>query len=126
MNYKFTADWDAKEAPVNPRGYDVANFGIDEDILSSLKNLKDEEKIHGEWIIPGTKETEATIEAGESEEKAKTDAGAKIEAAKQSNATKAEKAKAAGGAEAEAVVIAAGDAFITEIKAVTDKHIKAV
>merc|ERR1712032_810201 len=35
-----------------PRNYFVPHFGTDVDIKSSLKNLADEEKIHGAWNYP--------------------------------------------------------------------------
>jgi len=56
LNHKFTADFGAKAAPVNPRGYFVPNFGLDADIKSSLSNLNLEEDIHGKWLVPGSKE----------------------------------------------------------------------
>jgi len=52
LGHKFTADFGATAAPVNPRGYTVPNFGIDRDIEASLKNLKDQESIHGNWNLP--------------------------------------------------------------------------
>jgi len=51
LNHKMVADWDAKKAPVNPRNYKVADFGLDTNIKDSLGDLELEEKIHGAWNI---------------------------------------------------------------------------
>lgn len=48
----MTADFKATGADVNPRGYTVPDFGADPEITTSLKNLKDQEAIHGDWVIP--------------------------------------------------------------------------
>lgn len=39
----------------------MPNLGVDRDILNSLSNLKLEEGIHGQWIIPGTKQAAAQL-----------------------------------------------------------------
>lgn len=43
---------DKKPKDPHPMNYYVPNFGVDHDIQASLKNLKDQEKKHGEWKIP--------------------------------------------------------------------------
>lgn len=50
----MTADFGSKAASVNPRGYTVPDFGQDRDITDSLKNLKDQEKLHGNWNLPAS------------------------------------------------------------------------
>lgn len=32
--------------------YAVPNFGMDRDIKWSLTNLKDQENVHGDWVLP--------------------------------------------------------------------------
>ena len=46
------ANFKADKNNVNPRNYPMYDFGIDHDILDSVGNLKLEEGIHGEWVIP--------------------------------------------------------------------------
>ena len=46
------ANFKADKNDVNPRNYPMYDFGIDHDILDSVGNLKLEEGIHGEWVIP--------------------------------------------------------------------------
>ena len=48
MNANFKFDKNA----LNPRDYPMYDFGIDHDILDSLDDLKLEEGIHGEWVVP--------------------------------------------------------------------------
>lgn len=45
--------WDYPKAAADPppTDYFVPHFGYDSDIVASLKNLKDEEKLHGTWNI---------------------------------------------------------------------------
>ena len=45
-----TWDWvDPRGGKPNPTNYAVPNFGVDKDIVDSLKHLKEQEAIHGEW-----------------------------------------------------------------------------
>ena len=39
-----------------PKDYKVPNFGVDNDIKSSLKNMDDAEKKHGPWVLPTEEE----------------------------------------------------------------------
>merc|ERR1712070_461924 len=59
LGHEMTADFGANKNGDNPRGYTVPDFGLDHDILDSLGDLKLEEGIHGEWVIPeGAKASE--------------------------------------------------------------------
>lgn len=46
------ADFKDTKGKENPRDYFVPDFGQDGEITASLSNLKAQEGIHGEWVIP--------------------------------------------------------------------------
>lgn len=48
----MSANFGDTKAPLNPRDYFVPDFGQDTDITASLSNLKLEEGIHGDWVLP--------------------------------------------------------------------------
>jgi len=50
MKKKFSADFGAKDAPVNPRDYFVPDFGKDHDIIATQAHIKQSEKaLTHEW-----------------------------------------------------------------------------
>lgn len=50
LGKKWKIDFNKPKSP--PKNYKVNNFGVDRDIKDSLKNLSNQEKIHGKWVLP--------------------------------------------------------------------------
>lgn len=50
LQHKMKADWGQTKG--DNRGYFVPDFGQDRDITASLKNLSDQEALHGTWDLP--------------------------------------------------------------------------